>query len=203
LHSKKIISMRGNGNGYRTGTHSMRPINEDHEADRNAHRPDSHGRIIKEEPNFEVSGVLAEEQNQRNGIPLTFSIAIDAAAPEQDESDWRLFEFQGESDCGSHRLVGNSCFLLGSDTRLSNTASEDDMSFIALRDESCSRQHAVIQFRKRDRVKPYLMDLNSSNGTVLNGSRIEPGRYIELRHQDVLEFGKLRREFVLINAKES
>lgn len=47
-------------------------------------------------------------------------------------------------------------------------------------------------------IKPYLMDLESTNGTYLNGKKIEPARYYELIDQDVLKFGNSDREYVLI-----
>ena len=153
---------------------------------------------MKELPNFEVSGVLAEDQNQINGVPLTFTLSVDAATP---DSDWRLYEFLGDDTKRSMKLANVPCFLLGSDSRLAQVDSKADMSFIPLDHESCSKQHAVIQFRNRgDSIKPYVMDLGSSNKTSLNGQVIEPGRYIELRHQDLVVFGKSDSEFFLLNA---
>ena len=49
-------------------------------------------------------------------------------------------------------------------------------------------------------VRPYVMDLNSTNGTYVNGERVEPQRYVELLEKDVLRFGYSSREFVLLNA---
>lgn len=73
---------------------------------------------------------------------------------------------------------------------------------------TCSGQHAVIQFReipKQDQngeyytvIKPYLMDLESTNGTFLNGEQIEPARYYELLPSDVIKFGKSTREYVVM-----
>jgi smad nuclear-interacting protein 1 len=156
--------------------------------------------IDKEQPNFEVSGVLAEDQNQRNGVPLLFSVSMDAGRPGAD-LDWRLYEFAGDETVRTVKLEGYSCFLLGTDERLANDHSSDDVTFVQLSDASCSRQHAVIQFRNRGTVKPYIMDLNSSNRTKLNGASIEPGRYVELRHQDVVQFGRSPNEFVLLDAR--
>ncbi len=65
---------------------------------------------------------------------------------------------------------------------------------------TCSRQHAVIQFRRRGKlVIPYIIDLKSSNGTFLNKEKIESMRYYELRHKDVLSFAQSTREYVLLN----
>ena len=44
------------------------------------------------------------------------------------------------------------------------------------------------------------MDLESTNGTFLNGERIEKARYYELREKDVLTFGRSQKEFVLLHA---
>ena len=38
-------------------------------------------------------------------------------------------------------------------------------------------------------VKPYLMDLDTTNGSYLNSKRIEGARYYELMDKDVLRFG--------------
>ncbi|KAH9382315.1 hypothetical protein HPB48_013958 [Haemaphysalis longicornis] len=72
---------------------------------------------------------------------------------------------------------------------------------------SCSKQHAVLQFRlvayTRDdgttgrRVRPYVIDLESSNGTFVNNQRIEPRRYVELLERDVLKFVFSTREYVI------
>ncbi|EHB18721.1 Smad nuclear-interacting protein 1 [Heterocephalus glaber] len=65
---------------------------------------------------------------------------------------------------------------------------------------SCSKQHAVFQCRLVKythadgtvgrRVKPYIIDLGSGNGTFLNNKRTEPQRYYELKQKDVLKFGE-------------
>lgn len=75
---------------------------------------------------------------------------------------------------------------------------------------SISKQHAVIQFRyiekidqfglQSGRVRPYIIDLKSSNGTLLNKEAIPKSRYLELRDKDMIQFGYSTREYVLINA---
>jgi len=49
------------------------------------------------------------------------------------------------------------------------------------------------------RVRPYVIDLESSNGTFVNNNKIEPRRYVELREKDVLKFGFSSREYVLLH----
>ena len=60
------------------------------------------------------------------------------------------------------------------------------VSDIVLDHVMCSKQHAVIQFRHQTKelddgtyshgIKPYIMDLESTNGTFLNGEKIENSR---------------------------
>ncbi len=96
---------------------------------------------------------------------------------------------------------------------------------IELAHPSCSKQHAVIQFRMKEEMdddantiypvmcvrvphcsrlsrsppcSPYVMDIGSTNGTFLNGTKLEPKRYVEMRHKDVLKFGFSTREYVLL-----
>ena len=46
-----------------------------------------------------------------------------------------------------------------------------------------------------------IMDLQSTNGTYLNGAKIEPARHYELLEQDNLKFGNSTREYVVMCAK--
>ncbi|RME87136.1 MAG: FHA domain-containing protein [Anaerolineae bacterium] len=57
-----------------------------------------------------------------------------------------------------------------------------------------SRLHAVIR-RSKDGVK--IMDLGSSNGTYVNGKRLEPNVEQRLSHGDVIALGKLRIQILL------
>ena len=82
------------------------------------------------------------------------------------------------------------------------------MADIPLDHPSCSSQHAVLQFRLTSKtsagkttklVRPYVMDLGSTNGTYVNGERIEAERYVELLERDLLRFGYSSREYVLLH----
>ena len=46
---------------------------------------------------------------------------------------------------------------------------------------------------------PFLQDLGSTNGTFLNGERLEAQKFFELLHQDALRFGHSSREYVVID----
>ena len=43
------------------------------------------------------------------------------------------------------------------------------------------------------------MDLGSTNGTSLNGTKVDDMRYIELIEQDMINFGHSSRDYVLVN----
>lgn len=49
------------------------------------------------------------------------------------------------------------------------------------------------------RVRPYLIDLESANGTYINNKRIDPKKYVELLEKDVIKFGYSSREYVLLH----
>ena len=59
-----------------------------------------------------------------------------------------------------------------------------------------SRLHAVI---KREHEQVYVMDLDSSNGTYLNGKRLQPNSMQALSHGDMLSLGKLKIQVLLEN----
>ncbi len=96
-------------------------------------------------------------------------------------------------------LHQRSVWLMGRDQKVTD---------LHLEHPSISKQHAVIQFRyststneygdKTSRVKPYLIDLESPNGTKLNGEKVETSRYLELVDGDVVAFGDSEREYVLM-----
>jgi pSer/pThr/pTyr-binding forkhead associated (FHA) protein len=46
-------------------------------------------------------------------------------------------------------------------------------------------------------VKPYIMDLGSTNGTLLNNQKLDSSRYYELLSKDVIKFGLSDREYVM------
>ena len=93
-----------------------------------------------------------------------------------------------------------SAYLFGRDRKVADIPTDHP---------SCSKQHAVFQFRlveyDRDdgtcgrRVRPYIIDLNSANGTFVNNNKIDPQRYVELLEKDVIKFGFSSREYVLMH----
>jgi len=157
-----------------------------------------------EKPSFALSGALSKDASSGlvtlSGQKLKFVEPPEARLPDK---KWRLHVFKGESEIGEPlRLHRQSCFLIGKDKEVAE---------IQLEHPTCSKQHAVIQFRlvarkdgeeglvKKLSILPYIIDLNSTNGSYLNGEKIESSRYIELRTSDVLRFGESSREYVLLH----
>lgn len=138
--------------------------------------------IPLERANFGLSGALARDVatgNTVNGVVLKFSEPLDARAPDR---RWRMYVFKGVSSepIATLYLHRKSVFLFGRDEAVAD---------VPIQHPSASKQHAVIQFRSVPlpsipgdmgpivhSIKPYLMDLESSNGTFLNGEKIVAAR---------------------------
>lgn len=151
----------------------------------------------KEKPNFELSGKLTEDMNTVNGVVIKYSEPQDARKPKR---RWRLYPFKGEKALPTLYIHRQSAYLMGRDRKVAD---------IPLDHPSCSKQHAALQYRlvsyqkeggvEGRRIRPYLIDLDSANGTFVNNVKLEPRRYHELLERDVLRFGFSSREYVLLH----
>ncbi|RGP80657.1 hypothetical protein FLONG3_1261 [Fusarium longipes] len=159
----------------------------------------------KEKPNFGSTGVLAAASNsvaQADGTTITLKYHEPAEARKPSPRDvWKLFIFKGQDIIDTIELSARSCWLVGREMSIVDLPAEHP---------SISKQHAVIQFRyvekrnefgdKIGKVKPYLIDLESANGTKLNDGKIPDSRYLELRDKDMIQFGHSTREYVVMLA---
>ncbi|KAK1658851.1 SMAD/FHA domain-containing protein [Colletotrichum godetiae] len=159
----------------------------------------------KEKPNLRTTGLLAAASNsiqQADGTSIALKYHEPAEARKPPVRDqWKLFVFKGADVVDTVDLNLRSCWLMGREAAVVDFAAEHP---------SISKQHAVIQFRhveKRNefgdrigKVKPYLIDLESANGTVLNGDKVAESRYYELRDKDMIKLGHSTREYVLMLA---
>ncbi|KAK7433393.1 hypothetical protein QQZ08_000333 [Neonectria magnoliae] len=159
----------------------------------------------KEKPNFGTTGVLAAASNsvaQMDGSTIALKYHEPAEARKPSPRDqWKLFVFKGGDVADTIDLSARSCWLVGREATVVDLPAEHP---------SISKQHAVIQFRytekrnefgdKIGKVKPYLIDLESANGTVLNDDKIPDSRYLELRDKDMIQFGHSTREYVVMLA---
>lgn len=157
----------------------------------------------KQKPNFASTGLLAAASNsvaQADGtaIALKYHEPPEARKPPS-KDEWKLFVFKGSDIVDTIELSIRSCWLIGRELAVVDMPAEHP---------SISKQHAVIQFRhvekkneygdKLGKVKPYLIDLDSANGTFLNKEEVPGSRYLELRDKDMIQFGHSTREYVLM-----
>ncbi|CAN7937345.1 unnamed protein product, partial [Ixodes hexagonus] len=148
-------------------------------------------------PDFGLSGKLAEDTNVFNGVVIKYNEPVEARKPKR---RWRLYPFKGDTSLPFIPLHRQSAYLLGRSRMIAD---------IPIDHPSCSKQHAVLQFRLVDftrddgttgrRIRPYVIDLESANGTFVNNKRIEARRYVELLERDVLKFGFSTREYVVLH----
>ncbi|TKS82381.1 Smad nuclear-interacting protein 1 FHA domain-containing protein SNIP1 [Collichthys lucidus] len=151
----------------------------------------------KEKPNFGLSGALTEDTNTFRGVVIKYNEPPEARIPKR---RWRLYPFKNDEPLPVMYIHRQSAYLLGRQRKIAD---------IPIDHPSCSKQHAVFQYRlveftRKDgtsgrRVRPYIIDLGSGNGTYLNNQRIDAQRYYELKEKDVIKFGFSSREYVLLH----
>ena len=156
----------------------------------------------RQKPNYDRSGKLAAETNTVAGtsIILKYNEPPDARKP-PGSSDWRLYVFKGSETLETVQLGERSCWLFGRERTVADFPIEH---------LSCSKQHAVLQFRyvekanefgeRKGSVKPYVIDLESANGTKVNTEKVPEKRFVELASGDVVCFGESTREYVIMLA---
>ena len=181
-----------------------------------------------EKPNFGLSGALAQDTRKGN---MQDGVAMKHCEPEESrlpDLAWRAYMFDGDKEPGTVELYSRSAFLVGREETEAeddggnpfSTKGNGSVIQIQVNHSSVSGQHAVVQFRGMERkqplaedgilvaprtfdldIKPYLMDLESTTGTFLNGKKIEAARYYELYDEDVVNFGKSNVEYVIMKGK--
>ena len=174
--------------------------------------------FLIEKPNFGLSGLLAQDIQAKNvykGIQMKWTEPPDAVTPAK---GWILFGHQGEELLNNGKpyyLHLQSAFLFGKNKEIADI----DLEKI----QSCSEQHAVIQFRRvaikvldkdgnpqrtfnssqeivdktKFVVRPYLLNIEATYETKVNGNQIPSARYYELRDDDIIQFGQSARDYVL------
>ncbi|XP_061193465.1 smad nuclear interacting protein 1-like [Saccostrea echinata] len=155
--------------------------------------------VEKEKPNFSTSGKLAEDTNVYRGVVIKYNQPPEARKP---KTRWRLYPFKGDEALPVLHIHRQSAYLIGRDRIVVD---------IPVDHPSCSKQHAVLQFRLVEftrsdgstgrRVRPYIIDLGSANGTFVNNNQIEAQRFVELMEKDMIKFGFSSREYVILHEK--
>ncbi|KAI9729341.1 MAG: hypothetical protein M1834_006864 [Cirrosporium novae-zelandiae] len=161
----------------------------------------------KQKPNFSTTGVLAAETLTVPGTSITLKYTEPPEGRKPPAStQWRLYIFKDKDLLETLHLSTRSCWLFGREKLVADVLTEHP---------SCSKQHAVIQFRfveskdksggvgvgmmgKGGEVKPYLLDLESANGSLVNGEKVPESRFVELKSGDVVKFGESQREYTML-----
>jgi FHA domain len=165
-------------------------------------------------PDFSLSGLLREDAQQKaqeagtsfgaDAGVLKHSLPADAALP---DGVWRLYIYDGDRASRGHmELDGKESFLVGTD---------DVLCDVVLGHQSIEAQHAVLVFREivtetdeitgvaaATEVRPFLIDLETDAGTLVDGKRIKPARYVELLSKDKIQFGDCQWTFILLSAEK-
>ncbi|KAJ7486033.1 SMAD/FHA domain-containing protein [Mycena galericulata] len=156
----------------------------------------------KAKPDFAPSGLLAAETNTVKAVNGDSTVLKYNEPPEARKPvlGWRLYVFKGSEQVELLHIHRQSAYLIGRDRLVAD---------IAVDHPSCSKQHAVIQYRyvqqkdefgvSKGSVKPFIIDLESTNGTHVNDEAIPVSRYYELKASDVIKFGQSTREYVLLH----
>lgn len=180
--------------------HSSRPRSRSHS--RSAAPEDKEKEKDKAKPNFGASGLLAAATNTVKKTDGTSTLLKYNEPPEARKPvvGWRLYVFKGSEQVDLLHIHRQSAYLIGRDKAVAD---------ITIDHPSCSKQHAVIQFRyvqskdefgvSKGVVKPFVIDLESTNGTHVNDETIPTTRFYELQASDVLKFGQSTREYVLLH----
>lgn len=181
----------GEGGGNHGNTKNDEKANEEEESqDKNNAPP-------KQKANFGLSGALTKDEggggNVYKGVVLKFREPPEARCP---NTQWRFYLFKGKDLMDTLHISKQSAYLMGRNA---------DIADIHMAHPSLSSQHAVLQYRamptkdgKRLSCQPYIMDLESTNGTFINGIQIDSAKYYQLKKGDVLKFGASTREYVLM-----
>jgi pSer/pThr/pTyr-binding forkhead associated (FHA) protein len=112
----------------------------------------------------------------RSSMPLG-AIAIEAAAARNRETQFSLRMVKGVPPDGVYSIQGTA------------RVGRSEESEIVLVDPSVSRLHAIVEI---DAGEPSVRDLDSTNGTFLNGRRV---KFEMLRDGDDLLFGNTHMRF--------
>ncbi|EJF63437.1 SMAD/FHA domain-containing protein [Dichomitus squalens LYAD-421 SS1] len=156
----------------------------------------------KAKPNFGNSGLLAAATKTVQHGDGTKTVLKYHEPPEARKPavGWRLYVFKGKEQVDLLHIHRQSAYLIGRDKAIVD---------IPIDHPSCSKQHAVIQYRQvqeknefgevKPAIKPFIIDLESTNGTIVNDSPIPTSRYFELVLGDVIKFGESAREYVLLS----
>jgi len=90
-------------------------------------------------------------------------------------------------------LVGRENYTLGRATGSQAIVPDVDLDTYGAQDQGISRLHAEIRL---DETGIHVVDLDSVNGTLINGKRIEPQEPKEIRNKDIIQLGGMQLQVI-------
>ncbi|KAF5382329.1 hypothetical protein D9757_008446 [Collybiopsis confluens] len=185
--------------------------------------------VNKAKPNFGSSGLLAAETNTVNSVDGKNSTVLKYNEPPEARKPvlgWRLYVFKGDEQVELLHIQRQSAYLIGRDRlvadipiehpscskqhaviqrklfdclyRLIQEKDEFGGSKSAVKSVSLDRTSST-EYNMPHFHRPFIIDLESTNGTHVNDDKIPPSRYYELKMNDVIKFGTSNREYVLLH----
>ncbi len=97
-------------------------------------------------------------------------------------------------------LLGRDNFTLGRSIEGQAVIPDVDLAKYDAFDQGLSRMHAELRIEK-DGV--FVIDLDSANGTIVNGKRVKGQEISRVHHGDIIQLGRLRLQIISQQTKGS
>ncbi|THH14002.1 hypothetical protein EW146_g6281 [Bondarzewia mesenterica] len=141
----------------------------------------------KGKPNFKPSGLLAAATNLVRKADGSSALLKYNEPPRGEEAGGWVEVVRVQGDPADQFAKTQSVMF----NRRMNSVSQKGSSSAFVRVVSCSALTALF--------RPFIIDLESTNGTLVNDETIPTTRFYELKAGDVLKFGQSTREYVLLH----
>jgi hypothetical protein len=90
-------------------------------------------------------------------------------------------------------LAGRDSYTLGRSAGSQAIVPDVDLDTYGAQDQGISRLHAEIRM---DETGVHVVDLDSVNGTLINGKRIEPQEPKEIHNKDIIQLGNMQLQVI-------
>jgi hypothetical protein len=145
---------------------------------------------------YRVSNAVTQTARPQTGLFSVLQQKLSAPAEPQ-PAVWRLTA-QLSEEARLMTFPLRERMVVGRSSRKDPNARPDvDLAQCAGKERGVSRQHALLHFQDG---QLFVEDLESTNGTRINGLKIEAGQQYKLRSGDELEFGRLRMVIRIVRA---
>ena len=120
--------------------------------------------------------------------------------PGPDLSTGALLELRVVSSGDVISLLGRDNFTLGRSIEGQAVIPDVDLAKYDAYDQGISRMHAELRVEKEG---VFVLDLDSANGTIVNGKRIKGEKTSAIHHGDIIQLGRLRLQIISQRTKGS